>query len=226
MAFSPYKIAPAGFVWFVSVVATPSVSSAAQRLARQIEFIVECDKLKEIFRQTINSKSRRAENDAEHSWAFCLCVLVLAEHANEPIDVMRVMKMAIVHDLVEIDAGDTFAYDLAAAANQHAREALAADRIFGLLPADQAKEFRALWDEFEARTTPEAKFAHACDRFQPMLLNARTEGGSWRAHGITHDKAQRRGAPVADGSTVLWEKIEEMLREAVAAGHLAPAPTD
>jgi len=226
VASSPYKIAPTSFVWFVSLVATSSASSAAQRLARQIEFIVECDKLKEIFRQTINSKSRRAENDAEHSWAFCLCVLVLAEHANEPIDVMRVMKMAIVHDLVEIDAGDTFAYDLAAAANQHAREALAADRIFGLLPADQAKEFRALWDEFEARTTPEAKFAHACDRFQPMLLNARTEGGSWRAHGITHDKAQRRGAPVADGSTVLWEKIEEMLREAVAAGHLAPAPTD
>ena len=226
MASSPYKIAPTSFVWFVSLVATSSASSAAQRLARQIEFIVECDKLKEIFRQTINSKSRRAENDAEHSWAFCLCVLVLAEHANEPIDVMRVMKMAIVHDLVEIDAGDTFAYDLAAAANQHAREALAADRIFGLLPADQAKEFRALWDEFEARTTPEAKFAHACDRFQPMLLNARTEGGSWRAHGITHDKAQRRGAPVADGSTALWGKIEEMLREAVAAGHLAPAPTE
>jgi putative hydrolase of HD superfamily len=196
-------------------------ASASARLARQIEFIVECDKLKEIFRQTINSQSRRAENDAEHSWAFCL---VLAEHANEPIDVMRVMKMAIIHDLVEIDAGDTFAYDLAAAANQHNREALAADRIFGLLPVDQAKEFRALWDEFEARTTPEAKFAHACDRFQPMLLNARTEGGSWRAHAITLDKAQRRAAPIADGAAALGEKIEELLREAVAAGHLAPAP--
>ncbi len=217
------------FVWFVWIVVNSSSASSApnspstQRLARQVEFLVECDKLKEIFRQTINSKSRRPENDAEHSWAFCLCVLVLAEHANEPIDVMRVMKMAIIHDLVEIDAGDTFAYDLAAAANQHQREAIAADRIFGLLPADQAKDFRALWDEFEARATPEAKFAHACDRFQPMLLNARTQGGSWRAHGITHDKAQRRGAPVADGSKVLWEKIEEMLREAVAAGHLAPA---
>ena len=208
---------------FVSFVVPPS-ESPATRLARQVEFLIECDKLKEIFRQTFNSQSRRAENDAEHSWAFCLTVLVLAEHSNEPIDVMRVMKMAIIHDLVEIDAGDTFAYDLAAAANQHAREALAADRIFGLLPADQAAEFRALWDEFEARTTPEAKFAHACDRFQPMLLNARTQGGSWRAHGITHDKAQRRGAPVADGSTVLWENIETMLREAVVAGHLAPTP--
>ena len=183
------------------------------------------DKLKEIFRQTINTQSRRPENDAEHSWALCLCVIVLSEHANVPnLNVLRVLKMLIVHDLVEIDAGDTFAYDLAGAANQHDRESVAADRIFGLLPADQAKEFRALWDEFEARTTPEARFAHACDRFQPMLLNARTEGGSWRAHGITHDKAQRRGAPVADGSTVLWEKIEAMLRDAVAAGHLAPTP--
>ena len=201
-------------------------NSAASRLARQVAFIAECDKLKEIFRQTINTQSRRAENDAEHSWAFALCVLVLAEHANEKIDVLRVLKMAIIHDLVEIDAGDTFAYDAKAAAQQHDREALAADRIFGLLPADQAKEFRALWDEFEARTTPEAKFAHACDRFQPMLLNARTEGGSWRAHGITLDRAQKRGAPVADGSQVLWEKIYEMLREAVAAGHLAPAATN
>ena len=205
-------------------VAQPALSPSNGRLARQVEFIVECDKLKEIFRQTINTKSRRAENDAEHSWAFCLCVMVLAEHANAPIDVLRVLKMGLIHDLVEIDAGDTFAYDAAAAAHQHDREAVAANRIFGLLPADQAQEYRALWDEFEARTTLEAKFAHACDRFQPMLLNARTEGGSWRAHGITHDRAQKRGAPVADGSTVLWEKIEAMLRDAVAAGHLAPTP--
>ncbi len=201
-----------------------NLSAIAARLRQQIAFIAECDKLKEIFRQTINSQSRRAENDAEHSWAFCLCVLVLAEHANAPIDVLRVLKMAILHDLVEIDAGDTFAYDAAAVVNQHDREARAADRIFGLLPADQAQEFRALWDEFEARTTMEAKFAHACDRFQPMLLNALTGGGSWRAHRITHDQAQRRSAPVAEGSTIVWEEIERMLREAVAAGHLAPAP--
>ncbi|MCX6954823.1 MAG: HD domain-containing protein [Verrucomicrobia bacterium] len=197
----------------------------APRLARQIAFIAECDKLKEIFRQTINSQSRRPENDAEHSWAFCLCVMVLAEHANVPnLDVLRVLKMGLIHDLVEIDAGDTFAYDTAAVVHQHDREARAADRIFGLLPEDQAREFRGLWDEFEARTTPEAKFAHACDRFQPMLLNARTQGGSWRAHHVTHDRAQVRGAPVADGSVVLWEAIEQLLREAVAAGHLAPAP--
>lgn len=204
---------------------TPVSTTPLSRLARQIEFIAECDKLKEIFRQTINSQSRRAENDAEHSWALCLCVIVLAEHANIPnLDVLRVLKMGLIHDLVEIDAGDTFAYDAKAAASQHDREARAADRIFGMLPTDQAAEFRALWDEFEARTTPEAKFAHACDRFQPMLLNARTEGGSWRKHHVTHDKAQGRNAPVADGSRVLWAAIEEMLKEAVAAGHLAPKP--
>jgi putative hydrolases of HD superfamily len=200
------------------------MAGAVSRLAQQIEFIAECDKLKEIFRQTINTQSRRAENDAEHSWAFALCVLVLAEHANEKIDVLRVLKMAIIHDLVEIDAGDTFAYDAAAAARQHERECVAADRIFGLLPADQANEFRALWDEFEAHTTPEARFAHACDRFQPMLLNARTEGGSWRTHGITLDRAQRRAAAVADGSRLLREKIEELLQGAVASGHLQRAP--
>ena len=203
----------------------PPSANPVTRLAQQIAFIAECDKLKEIFRQTINTQSRRPENDAEHSWAFCLCVMVLAEHANAPhLDVLRVLKMGLIHDLVEIDAGDTFAYDTAAMVNQHDREARAADRIFGLLPGDQSREFRALWDEFEARATPEAKFAHACDRFQPMLLNARTEGGSWRKHGVTHDKARVRGGPIADGSAVLGTAIEQLLREAVAAGHLAPAP--
>src|SRR5829696_4085269 len=134
--------------------------SSFARLARQIEFIAECDKLKDIFRQTLNTQSRRAENDAEHSWHLCLCVIVLAEHANVPnLDVLRVLKMLIVHDLVEIDAGDTFAYDVAAVAGQHEREALAADRIFGLLPTDQGAEFRALWDEFEEKQTAESKFA-------------------------------------------------------------------
>jgi putative hydrolase of HD superfamily len=151
--------------------------------------------------------------------------MVLAEHANVPhLDVLRVLKMGLIHDLVEIDAGDTFAYDSAAMAGQHDREARAADRIFGLLPADQAREFRALWDEFEARATPEAKFAHACDRFQPMLLNARTEGGSWRKHRVSLPQAQTRAAPVADGSVGLAAAIDQMLRDAVAAGQLAPAP--
>src|SRR5258708_4636824 len=201
------------------------MSNSAHRIAQQIEFIAECDKLKEIFRQTINTQSRRAENDAEHSWHLCLCVIVLAEHANIPgLDVLRVLKMLIVHDLVEIDAGDTFAYDVAAMAHQHERETAAATRIFGLLPADQAHDFRALWDEFEEQKTPEAKFAAAIDRFQPMLLNCLTQGGAWQAHGITHDRVIARNAHIAAGSEALWAYVDQMLREAVAAGHLAPSP--
>ena len=123
-----------------------------ERLEQQVRFILEVDKLKEIFRQTVCTQSRRPENDAEHSWHLCLAAIVLAEHANGPrLDVLRVLKMLIIHDLVEIDAGDTFAYDTARMAGQHDREARAADRIFGILPADQAAEFRALWDEFEER---------------------------------------------------------------------------
>jgi putative hydrolase of HD superfamily len=199
------------------------MTAAAERIARQIEFIAEVDKLKEIFRQTVNLQSRRAENDAEHSWALCLCVIVLAEHANEPrLNVLRVLKMVIIHDLVEIDAGDTFAYDTARMAGQHEREALAADRIFGLLPPDQAREFRALWDEFEERTTPEAKFASAVDRFQPMLLNCRTDGSAWQRHGVTQDRVLARNAHIKEGSAALWEYAEQMVQQAVDAGHLAP----
>ena len=195
------------------------------RLAQQITFIAECDKLKEIFRQTINITSRRPENDAEHSWAFCLCVMVLAEHANVPhLDVLRVLKMGLIHDLVEIDAGDTFAYDTKNMEDQHAREALAADRIFGLLPTGQSAEFRALWEEFEARQTPESKFAAAIDRFHPMLLNCRTEGTAWKKHGITVDRVLARNAHIAEGSTALWAYAQHMLRDAVTAGQLAPAP--
>ncbi len=203
--------------------ASPSPSPAAQRLVRQIEFIAECDKLKEIFRQTLNTQSRRAENDAEHSWHLCLCVIVLAEHANvRSLDVLRVLKMLIVHDLVEIDAGDTFAYDTAAMADQHAREAVAAERIFGLLPADQAREFRGLWDEFEAKDTPEARFATAVDRFQPMLLNCRSQGAAWQRHGVTHDRVVARNQHIAEGCEPLWRYAEKMLQEIVDAGHLAP----
>ncbi|HYD82691.1 MAG TPA: HD domain-containing protein [Opitutus sp.] len=197
------------------------MSDAVGRLVRQIQFIAECDKLKEIFRQTINTQSRRAENDAEHSWHLCLCVIVLAEHANVPtLDVLRVLKMVILHDLVEIDAGDTFAYDVAAMVGQHEREAIAADRIFGLLPADQAQDFRALWDEFEEKKTPEAKFAAAVDRFQPMLLNCLTQGDAWARHGVTHDRVVARNCHIADGSATLWRHAEQLLNEVVAAGHL------
>ncbi len=192
-----------------------------ERLKQQIGFIAEVDRLKDVFRQTVTTGSRRAENDAEHSWHLCLAAIVLAEHANEPkLDLLRVLKMLVIHDLVEIDAGDTFAYDTARMADQHAREAVAAERIFGLLPADQAREFRELWDEFEERKTPEAAFATAVDRFQPMLLNCRTEGEAWRKHGITHDRVVARNEHIAKGSEALWEYATEMLDEAVRSGVL------
>ncbi|MDI1250167.1 MAG: HD domain-containing protein [Lacunisphaera sp.] len=199
--------------------------SPAERLRRQIAFITEVDKLKEIFRQTIVTQSRRAENSAEHSWHFALMVVVLAEHSNhQPLDVLRILKMVLIHDLVEIDAGDTFAYDVKNMADQHAREAVAATRIFGLLPPDQAGEFRTLWDEFEAHATPEARFALACDRFHPMLLNCLTDGHAWQKHGVTQDRVLARNAMVADGSTAIWEYAVKMIDDAVAQGHLKPKP--
>jgi len=198
-----------------------------QRLARQIQFIVEVDKLKDVFRQTVLIHSGRSENDAEHSWHLCLLVIVLAEHANLPtLDILRVLKMLILHDLVEIDAGDTFAYDTARMADQHEREAKAADRVFGLLPPDQTADFRALWDEFEAKATPEARFATAVDRFQPMLLNVKTAGSAWKRHGITHDRVVARNQHIAEGSTALWEYAANMIAEAVQAGNLAPGKKD
>lgn len=201
------------------------MESRVDRLRRQIEFIVEVDKLKEVFRQTVVTQSRRAENSAEHSWHFALMVVVLAEHSNhQPLDVLRILKMVLIHDLVEIDAGDTFAYDTKNMADQHAREALAADRVFGLLPPDQAMEFRALWDEFEEQSTPEARFAAACDRFHPMLLNCRTEGHAWQKHSVTQDRVLARNAHVAKGSTAIWDDAVRMIDEAVAKGHLAAKP--
>jgi putative hydrolase of HD superfamily len=198
-----------------------------ERLESQVRFILEVDKLKEVFRQTVCTQSRRPENDAEHSWHLCLAVIVLAEHANLPgLDVLRVLKMLIIHDLVEIDAGDTFAYDTAAMAGQHEREARAADRIFALLPDDQCREFRSLWDEFEERTTAEARFAAAIDRFQPMLLNCSTEGAAWRRHRVTADRVAARNSNIAAGSSALWEKAAEMIRQAVESGNLDPGPAE
>lgn len=200
-----------------------TLSKGDARLSRQVEFLVEVDRLKEILRQTVLTSSRRRENDAEHSWHLCLCALVLLEHADLPeLDILRVLKMLILHDLVEIDAGDTFAYDAAGQAGRHDREARAADRIFGLLPEDQGQGFRALWDEFEARHTPEARFAAALDRFQPMLLNARTEGHAWRLHGVTAPMVVDRNAHIGEASTALWEYVGGMIRKAVERGHLAP----
>jgi putative hydrolase of HD superfamily len=193
----------------------------AERLARQMAFLVECDRLKEIVRQTLNTHSGRNENDAEHSWALCLFVMTLAEHSNEPIDVLHVMKMLLIHDVVEIDAGDTFAYDTTRLADQHQREAAAATRIFGLLPDDQAVEFRALWDEFEARSTADARFAHAIDRCQAMLLNCLSKGVTWRRHQVTVEQVRARNAPIADGAAALWTHMSGILDEVILGGHLS-----
>jgi putative hydrolase of HD superfamily len=192
----------------------------AERLARQMAFLIECDRLKDIVRQTLNAHSGRQENDAEHSWALCLFVMTLAEHSNTPIDVLRVMKMLLIHDIVEIDAGDTFAYDTRRLVDQHEREAAAATRIFGLLPGDQAAEFRALWDEFEDRQTPDAKFAHGIDRCQAMLLNCLSKGVTWNRHNVTVDQIRARNAPIGDGAAALWTHMSRLLDEAVQAGHV------
>jgi len=193
---------------------------SAERLARQIAFLVECDRLKDIVRQTLNAHSGRPENDAEHSWALCLFVMTLAEHSNTPIDVLRVMKMLLIHDIVEIDAGDTFAYDTARLVDQHEREAAAASRLFGLLPDDQAAEFRALWDEFEDRQTADARFAHAIDRCQAMLLNCLSKGVTWSRHNVRLDQIRARNAPIGEGSAALWTHMSHLLDEAVQAGHV------
>ncbi len=216
-------IAPALLSLLRINVPDPSASPAIipERLERQMRFLIEADKLKEVFRQSLVTQSRRRENSAEHSWHFALMVATLAEHSNhQPLDVLRILKMVLIHDLVEIDAGDTYAYDVANQAAQHEREARAADRIFGLLPADQAADFRALWDEFEARQTPEARFAAACDRFHPMLLNCLTGGVTWRAHGVTYEKVVARNAHAAEGSQTIWAYALRMIDEAAARGDL------
>lgn len=175
----------------------PPSESPAARLARQVEFLVECDRLKEICRQTLVTGSRRRENDAEHSWHLCLCVLVLAEHANHPgLDVLRVLQLLIVHDLVEIDAGDTFAYDQGDhLATKEAREQAAADRLFGMLPAETGGHLRALWEEYERGDTADARFVMAVDRMAPMLLNLAEGGSTWREHGITPARVEERNGP-------------------------------
>jgi len=191
-----------------------------ERFDRQIRFILEIDKLKTILRRTYLMNVDRAENTAEHSWHLAIMAILLAEHANEPVDVARVVKMVLVHDIVEIDAGDTYFYDAAAGLDKSERERAGADRIFGLLPTDQGMEMRALWDEFEDGTTADARFALALDRFIPQLHNYYTEGRSWAEHGITADRVLERNACIADGSARLWECARALLDDAVAKGFL------
>ncbi len=188
------------------------------RLTRQIAFLLEIDKLKSILRQTYLVNEPRYENSAEHSWHLAMAALILAEHANEPVDSLRVLKMLLVHDIVEIDAGDTYVYGVQT--EKAALEEAAADRIFGLLPEDQREEVRGLWEEFEARETPDAKFAAGLDRIMPILHNYHTEGHSWRKHGIARSQVLARNGHTAAGSEVLWEYILTVIDDATAKGYL------
>ncbi|MEJ2747027.1 MAG: HD domain-containing protein [Anaerolineae bacterium] len=192
-----------------------------QRLTQQIQFILEVDKLKNIIRRTYVTGGARHENSAEHSWQLAIMALTLAEHANEPVDVSHVMKMVVIHDIVEIDAGDTYFFDDAGTADKAVREQQAAARLFGLLPDDQAVELRQLWEEFEARETPEARFANAIDRLMPLLLNYETQGQSWQEHGIHSDDILPRMAHVSAGSETIWQLIQSIVAAAVAEGFLA-----
>jgi putative hydrolase of HD superfamily len=191
------------------------------RLEQQIRFILEIDKLKNILRRTYLLHGGRMENTAEHSWHLAMMAILLAEHANEPVAVERVVKMVLVHDIVEIDAGDTYIYDAVAALDKARRERAAADRLFGILPPDQGAELRGLWEEFEAAESPDARFALALDRFMPQLHNYHTQGRSWIEHGITADRVKERNVSIAAGSRKLWECVETLLKDAVEKGFLA-----
>lgn len=192
------------------------------RLAQQIQFIIEIDRLKTILRQTRITDDSRRENSAEHSWHIAIMAFVLIEHAPEGTDLLRALKMLLIHDLVEIDAGDTFCYDVEGHLDKAEREQLAADRIFGLLPSDQALELRTLWDEFEAQETVTAKFAASLDRLQPILLNRQNQGGTWKQHQITQAQVMKRIAPIETGSPPLWTLTQQVIDECVAAGYIKP----
>ena len=190
------------------------------RLKKQVEFILELDKLKTIFRQSYLIHAERRENSAEHSWHVAVMALLLAEYAEEKVDLLRVLQMLLIHDIVEIDAGDTYCYDEANSLDKAAREKQAALRIFGLLPEEQGKELRVIWEEFEAGVSPEAKFANAVDRLMPLLHNYYTQGKSWQAHGITKDKVLARTVQIQEVSNSLWQWIDALLEDAVAKGYL------
>lgn len=191
-------------------------------LAERLRFITEIDKLKSIIRQTPLLDRSRKENDAEHSWHLAMMACVLADYADKDVDMLRVIRMLLIHDIVEIDAGDTFLYDTSAGAEQQEeKEMAAADRLFGLLPAPQAREFRALWDEFEAHESADAQFARSMDRLQPFLHNFLTQGMMWRQHGVHPDQVRERMSVIADGSGKLHALVQQLIDEAEARGYFA-----
>jgi putative hydrolase of HD superfamily len=196
--------------------------SDSERLQRQIDFIREIDRLKQVLRQTITTGRLRQENSAEHSWHIAVMALILAEYAEDPqIDVFRVVKMLLVHDLVEIDAGDTYCYDDHAREDQYERELQAAERIFNLLPMDQAQQLQSLWEEFDARQTLNSRFANALDRLQPLINNYYTDGKAWQKHGVKRQQVVARNCCIEEGAPALWRYASGLIDDAVKRSILA-----
>ncbi|UPQ89023.1 HD domain-containing protein [Vibrio sinaloensis] len=191
------------------------------RLEKQLALIIELDQLKKVLRRTrVKSADGRLENSAEHSWHVALMAVLLEEHANQPVDISRVVKMLLLHDIVEIDAGDTFVYDAVASAEQEQKEGQAAERLFAMLPAEQGQELLDLWLEFEQATSDDAKFAKALDRIIPMMLNFHNQGQSWQEHGVTREQALTVNAKIELGSQALWQKALQMINQATENGWL------
>ena len=191
------------------------------RLEQQLSLLIELDQLKSVLRRTrVKSAEGRLENSAEHSWHVALMAILMEEHANEPVDIARVVKMLLLHDIVEIDAGDTFVYDTAASKVQEEKELEAAKRLFGVLPDDQGKALFDLWLEFEAAQSADAQFAKALDRLIPMLLNYHNNGQSWCEHGVTREQALTINQKIEYGSEALWEKAQHVIEDATEKGWL------
>ena len=191
-----------------------------ERLKKQLDFALEIDKEKNIFRQTHLSGHGRNENDAEHAWHMAIMAYLLQEYSNEPVDITRVMLMCLIHDVVEIDAGDTYAYDAEGLKTQKAREEAAKERIYSLLPEDQKKELAAIFDEFEESKTPESKFAHAMDNLQPLMLNNSNDGGDWREHGVSAKQVYGRQDRTKEGSEKLYEITDQIIKKHREKGNL------
>lgn len=191
-----------------------------EKLRKQMDFIIEIDKMKNIYRQTLVLHEDRAENDAEHSWHLAMMVMLLSEYANEPIDVLHTVKMVLIHDIVEVDAGDTYCYDKEGYKDKAEREEKAAQRLFGMLPEEQRNELYGLWREFEEFKTPESKFANAVDRCQPMTLNYKKGGISWKKHGIKSSQVYERNKNIGQGSELIWQYMQEVLKDAEDKGML------
>lgn len=191
-----------------------------ERLKKQLDFALEIDKEKNILRQTHLSGHGRNENDAEHAWHMAIMAYLLREYSNEPVDITRVMLMCLIHDVVEIDAGDTYAYDEEGKKTQKAREEAAKERIYSLLPEDQKEELVAIFDEFEESKTPESKFAHAMDNLQPLMLNNSNDGGDWREHGVSAKQVYGRQSRTKEGSEKLYEVTDQIIKKHREKGNL------